>query len=302
MEEDLEEREHEHEHEEGSARAEPPRFSRALRGARASGRAAEVSGVLSSAIRKARGAIGVAADWVEENPIATVVFVGVAMLLLSRRRACAPVAGYMTAGVWADLAAQTGRQSRPPWIPSGIDLDVKTAQLYLNRLTGSHLAVDGILGPKTSAALRSFQAHNGIAPSGTIDAETSGALEYLFFAASPNPKLKAAAAMSPESIAKLGPGPVTYAPYPMPPLTSYAPTYGAAPAYPYQGAPGYPAEGGLPGELASVVRYYQALSQMPPVLGPRTGIQSTSMSDVRYHYDVPGHFEDWGPGPGGSWG
>ena len=294
MEEELEEREHE------EATAAPTgisRFHRAPRaGARLGGRAAEISGILSSAVRKARGAAGALADWVEENPIATIVFAGTAAFLLARRsRACVPAAGYVTAGVWTDLAAQTGRQSSPPWIPSGVDLDTKTAQLYLNRLTGAHLVVDGILGPKTSAVLRSFQAHNGIAPSGFIDAETSGALEYLYFAVSPNPKLKAAAAMSPEAVARLGH--VTYAPYAMPSAVTYAP-YPMPAAHPH--APLYPAS--LPGELAQVVRYYQALSEMPPVLGPRTGIQSTSMSDVRYHYDVPGHFEDWGPGPGGSWG
>lgn len=286
------EREHEEQQEPSAASVLPQRFRHASRPGRMD-RASEVSSVLSGAVRKARGALGVAADWVEENPIATLVFAGAALFFVGRRKACVPVAAvtgprYVTSGVWADLAAQTGRQSDPPWLPSGMDLDVKTAQLYLNRVAGARLRVDGILGPKTAAALRHFQSHNGIFPSGTMDAETSGALEYLYFASSPNPKLKEAAAMSPESIARLGS--VTYTPYPMPSSVPYAPS-----ATPY-----YSAE--VPPELASAVRYYQALSAAPPVLGPRTGIQSISMSDVRDHYDVPGHFEDWGPGPGGSWG
>lgn len=296
----------------------PPRpVARAARPAiRPSARrfAEKASPVLSDAVGKVRGVLGAGADWVQENPIAALVFAGVLGLVwFGRRKSCPPSpGGYMTgfdatraSGVWADLAKITGQQSSPPWNPSGTDLDVRTAQIYLNGITGSRLRVDGILGPKTTAALRSFQTHNGIYPSGKIDVETSGALEYLYFAVSSKPELKAAAAMSPTSIARLETPPVTYAPYPMPataPVT-YAPypMPGAAPAPP---SPAAPPPSAIPPELLSALRYYQSLAQTPPTFYPgteRTGIQSISMSDYRHHYDVPAHFEDWGPGPNGGW-
>jgi peptidoglycan hydrolase-like protein with peptidoglycan-binding domain len=277
--------------------------------------AEKASPVLSDAVRKVRGVVGYGADWVQENPITALIFAGVLGLVwFGRRKSCPPIPGsYVTAGVWADLAKITGQQSSPPWNPAGSDLDVRTAQIYLNRITGSRLREDGILGPKTAAALRSFQTHNGIYPSGKIDVETSGALEYLFFAVSPKPELKAAAAMSPTSIARLETPPVTYTPYPMPaaPPVTYAPypMPGAAPAayasYPPPPPPPAASSGvPIPPELLSALRYYQTLAQTPPTYYPgsdRTGIQSISMSDYRHHYDVPAHFEDWGPGPDGGW-
>ena len=204
----------------------------------------------------------------------------------------------MTAGVWSDLATITGEQSNPPWVPAGTDLDVRTTQFYLNRIAGARLREDGILGPKTAAALRAFQRHNGIYPSGWMDSETSGALEYLFFAISPRAKLKGAAAMSPASIARLE-APVTYTPYPMP---------GAS--YPAAGSVDYPSAA-IPPDLLSALRYYQALAQSPTTYygsgdrtGFRTGIQSVSMSDYRHHYDAPAYFEEEGWGgeiPYGAW-
>lgn len=274
--------------------------------------AEKASPVLSDAVRKVRGVVGYGADWVQDNPITALIFAGaLGLVWFGRRKHCPPASGgYMTAGVWSDLAKITGEQSSPPWIPAGTDLDVRTAQVYLNRITGSRLRVDGILGPKTAAALRSFQTHNGIYPSGRIDAETSGALEYLYFAVSPRPEFKGAAAMSPASIARLEAPPVTYAPYPMPaapPPVTYAPypMPGAAYAtYPAPAAAPPPAAPSIPPELLSALRYYQSLAQSPPTFYPgtdRTGIQSISMSDYRHHYDVPAHFEDWGPGPDGGW-
>lgn len=52
---------------------------------------------------------------------------------------------------------------------------VKNAQEALNR-NGATLAVDGKMGKKTIAALKSFQKKNGLKATGKLDAKTKSAL------------------------------------------------------------------------------------------------------------------------------
>lgn len=53
---------------------------------------------------------------------------------------------------------------------------VKSAQAALNK-AGASLAVDGIMGPKTRAALKSFQQANGLKATGRLDKATRAALK-----------------------------------------------------------------------------------------------------------------------------
>jgi peptidoglycan hydrolase-like protein with peptidoglycan-binding domain len=52
---------------------------------------------------------------------------------------------------------------------------VQTLQ-YLLRAHGSHIAVDGIFGPQTEAAVRSFQSSHGLAVDGIVGPNTWSAL------------------------------------------------------------------------------------------------------------------------------
>lgn len=232
---------------------------------------------VSGAIGKARQVVGAGADWAQENPLTGLVFLGLLYVVykLAKGKRCATMrtsGHFQTSGVFSDLARITGAQSNPPWVPSGADLEVRTLQHYLNAVSNAGLREDGKFGVRTSAALQAFQQANGLPATGAIDEETAGALEYFFFATSKNPRLKSAAILSPESASQLG---VTYSPYEMPAPVRYS-SYA------------------MPGS------YYPRAFQ--PSQRYRAGIQSISMSDYRHHFDVPGHFEDWGPGPGGSWG
>jgi len=53
---------------------------------------------------------------------------------------------------------------------------VKSAQAALNK-EGASLATDGIMGPKTRAALKSFQQAHGLKPTGHLDKATRAALK-----------------------------------------------------------------------------------------------------------------------------
>lgn len=57
----------------------------------------------------------------------------------------------------------------------GADLDVRTAQLYLNYL-GVNLTVDGLTGPNTRKKVSQYQSSRGLAPTGDVDAELLAAL------------------------------------------------------------------------------------------------------------------------------
>ena len=55
-------------------------------------------------------------------------------------------------------------------------MDVRSVQSAL-RDAGHSLSVDGIMGPKTKAALREFQQQNGLDATGMLNAETVSALQ-----------------------------------------------------------------------------------------------------------------------------
>lgn len=55
--------------------------------------------------------------------------------------------------------------------------DVRWIQSSLNTLLGLKLAVDGIAGPATRSAVRSFQRRKGLAPHGVVDSQTQATLE-----------------------------------------------------------------------------------------------------------------------------
>lgn len=58
---------------------------------------------------------------------------------------------------------------------NGADLDVRTAQLYLNYL-GINLTVDGLFGPNTKSKISQYQSSRGLQPTGNVDAELLSAL------------------------------------------------------------------------------------------------------------------------------
>ncbi len=55
--------------------------------------------------------------------------------------------------------------------------DVRALQQALNKLSDAGLAVDGIYGPATRAAVRSFQAQAGLAADGEAGPKTQAALD-----------------------------------------------------------------------------------------------------------------------------
>lgn len=182
--------------------------------------------------------IGRGADWVESNPGATLVFVGILGLVwLGTRRKCAPVTQYavgggafQTSGFYSRLASSLGFDYH--------EISIADLQGYLNHLTNGHLVVDGILGSHTQAAIADFQSHNGIGVTGFPDPETKAAILYLAAATSNNPRVKEMAVVLPSDLGRAE-RPVTYSPYAM------------------------PGGSGSGGQF-------------------RTGIQSTSMYDVRF--------------------
>jgi hypothetical protein len=54
--------------------------------------------------------------------------------------------------------------------------DTRAIQQALNSKIGAGLAVDGNFGPKTAAAVRTFQARNGLSQSGVVDSQTRALL------------------------------------------------------------------------------------------------------------------------------
>lgn len=56
---------------------------------------------------------------------------------------------------------------------------VRWVQSTLNRVLGLRLAVDGIMGPATRSAVRSFQQRKGLAVDGIVGAQTEGSLRAL---------------------------------------------------------------------------------------------------------------------------
>lgn len=167
--------------------------------------------------RRIRRRVSEARFWVHENK--AVVTLGALALVATaiwiyRQRATSP--HFSVSGVWTDLARKQN-------IEVGADLTIKEAQVYLNGINGktspirggTGLAEDGILGAKTSNAIRAFQAGNGLEQNGVIDDETGNALSYFAAATSKFGTMKRYAAVSPATFASLQ-KPVTYTPYAMP--------------------------------------------------------------------------------------
>jgi peptidoglycan hydrolase-like protein with peptidoglycan-binding domain len=127
---------------------------------------------------------------------------GVAAYCVYNKRS--PLSLFGVRGVWTDLATKQG-------IAVGTDLSVQEIQGYLNGINnqtppakgGNGLAVDGILGPKTIAALKKFQAGQGLAQTGRLDEETGNALSYFAAATSKSGAVKKLAAVAPSTIASL---------------------------------------------------------------------------------------------------
>ncbi len=65
-----------------------------------------------------------------------------------------------------------------PWpvVKSGSNGHPITTMQYLLRARGHSIAVDGVFGPKTEAAVKSFQAGHGLAADGIVGAATWAAL------------------------------------------------------------------------------------------------------------------------------
>jgi hypothetical protein len=114
-------------------------------------------------------------------------------------------------GVWTDIATKLG-------MPIGDDMDIKTAQQYLNDISHAGLKVNGVLDARTSNALRAFQRGNGLPETGVIDEETGNALQYLRAAVSKSPAFQKLATVSP---GLLPAEKVTYRPAPMPAPVTY---------------------------------------------------------------------------------
>lgn len=158
-----------------------------------------------------------ARTWLHENKTEVVlgaIALAATAIWIYRQRASS--SHFSVSGVWTDLAKKQG-------IEIGSDLTIKEAQRYLNGINdktppnhgGTGLAEDGILGNKTSNAIRAFQAGNGLPQTGVIDDETGNALSYFAAATSKSGAMKKYAAVSPATIASLQ-KPVTYTPYAMP--------------------------------------------------------------------------------------
>ena len=179
-------------------------------------------------------------------------------------------------GFFADLAKNLG-------LSPGA-MDVRTAQRYLNFVSGTHLALDGILGPQTKAALMAFQRGNGLPQTGAIDQETASALQYFAAATSSNPALKKLAVALPSDLPQ-----VTYAPHYMP-HTAPPPTPTARQIAMAKSDPTTPVPLGhgwmLVGECACFQDDTDCISRCASSPGSpyMTGVQSTSMYDARFHY------------------
>lgn len=90
-------------------------------------------------------------------------------------------AGQAVSGFFHDFSCALGVSDSP--------MGTLEVQKALNALGAEpHLAEDGIYGPKTTEAVKSFQMHQGIPQNGIVGIETASALRY--FVAAVNPKLQ----------------------------------------------------------------------------------------------------------------
>lgn len=217
-------------------------------------------------------------------------------------------------GVWTDLAKNVG-------LATGSDLSVKETQMYLNVVNrqkspargGKGLAEDGVLGPKTTAAIRKFQTGNGLPATGVVDEETGAAISYFVAAVSKNPALQKMATVSSANL----PGSVTYTPYPMPNTVAQRAVLQSQPRQLYAAVDigqGWVMYGNCAckwDDAACAARCGGAQPTVaPPSLGTagdfRAGLQSTSMYSPQTSYtDVYGAWvlpiESWEDSYGEPW-
>ena len=93
----------------------------------------------------------------------------------AQRREASDRAGVLGAAVARSLA----RSRRPELVPVATEAmgsAVVTAQRYLKQLGYLDGVVDGLAGPRTRDAVRSFQRASGLAADGRIDAELAALL------------------------------------------------------------------------------------------------------------------------------
>jgi hypothetical protein len=64
---------------------------------------------------------------------------------------------------------------------------IKWVQQSLNRIMQLRLVDDGIMGPKTRSAIRSFQQRKGLDPSGSVESQTEAAIKTALISLSTNP-------------------------------------------------------------------------------------------------------------------
>jgi peptidoglycan hydrolase-like protein with peptidoglycan-binding domain len=84
-----------------------------------------------------------------------------------------------TASTYSTMAPAAGT----PTAPTELRLDSQSVASVQNALRTRGYGIgpaDGVLGPQTSAALRRFQADNGLTPTGTVTAETASQLGLNF--------------------------------------------------------------------------------------------------------------------------
>lgn len=86
-----------------------------------------------------------------------------------------PVGAVVGAGIGGYVGNKgtdaNGRVDGDAKVATNWDNRVRKAQIALND-RGFNLAVDGVFGPNTENAVRSFQGSNGLAQTGTLDHET----------------------------------------------------------------------------------------------------------------------------------
>lgn len=173
-----------------------------------------------------------------------------ATFLLRRVQGAKQSPGSRVSGAYTEIATKLG-------MAVGTDLNVTTAQRYLNQIANAALEETGTLDNATMDAIRSFQRGNGIPETGTIDEETGNALQYMAAATSKNPQMKHMANVSPYLVAP----PVTYTPSPMPQPVTYAPASMPSIAQPQTNAP-------TTTPAASQKNYFTQLVAQNPQLGP----------------------------------
>lgn len=94
-------------------------------------------------------------------------------------RALVQASGLAVDAVWRGRSFQVASTSTPAPAPAPAPVNVdkiRWVQTALNGIAGEVLGVDGKAGPKTTAAIKRFQEHHGLAATGVLDAATESAL------------------------------------------------------------------------------------------------------------------------------